>query len=80
MMNGMGMAGMMICGVLALVLGLLLIALLVVAAIGAVRWLRRRNALFLMRERESALGILKKRYVRGEIGKDEYEKTKADIQ
>jgi uncharacterized membrane protein len=33
-----------------------------------------------MEHQEDALAILKKRYARGEISKEEYEKIKADIQ
>jgi putative membrane protein len=35
---------------------------------------------FLMNDRENALEVLKKRYAKGEIGKEEYERIKKDIQ
>ena len=35
---------------------------------------------FLITDRENALEILQKRYAKGEISKDEYERIKADIQ
>jgi putative membrane protein len=77
MMNGMGM---MVWGVFSFLLGLLLIFLFVVVAVAAVKWLWGHNLPFLTQTRESALDILKKRYARGEISKDEFEKIKRDIE
>ena len=74
MMDGMGM--MMWFSFL---LGLLLIVLIVVAVVATVRWLRGEKFGFLT-HREDAVEILKKRYARGEIGKDEYEKIRKDIE
>jgi putative membrane protein len=74
MMDGMGM--MMWFSFLS---GLLLIVLLVVAGVAAVRWLRGEKSPILS-HREDAVEILKKRYARGEIGKDEYEKIRKDIE
>lgn len=79
-MNGMGMMGMMVWGVFSFFLGLLLIFLLVIAAAAAVKWLWGQKFPFVMRDSESALEILKKRYAKGEISKDEYEKVKGDIE
>ena len=76
-MDGMGM---MSGGVFSFLLGLLLIFLFVVIAVAAVKWLWGKGAPFATEHREGALDIVKKRYARGEISKDEYEKIKADIQ
>jgi putative membrane protein len=77
MMNGMGM---MVWGVFSFLLGLLLIFLFVVIVVVAVKWLWGQNLSFLARNRENALDILKRRYARGEISKDEFEKIKRDIE
>jgi putative membrane protein len=74
MMDGMGM--MMWFSFL---LGLLLIVLIVVAVIAVVRWLRGEKSP-LLTHREDAVEILKERYARGEIEKDEYEKIRKDIE
>jgi putative membrane protein len=73
MMDGMGM---MMWGALSLLLGLIVIFVFAVAIAIAVRWLWRQNPT----RAEGALEVLKKRYAKGEISKDEYERIKADIQ
>jgi putative membrane protein len=73
MMDGMGM---MMWGALSLLLGLIVIFVFALALAIAVRWAWRQNPT----GGEGALEILKKRYARGEISKDEYERIKADIQ
>jgi putative membrane protein len=73
MMNGMGM---MMWGALSFLLGLIVIFLFVLAIAIAVKWVWRQNRT----GGESALEVLKKRYAKGEISKDEYEKIKTDIQ
>jgi putative membrane protein len=77
MMNGMGM---MVWGIFSFLLGLLLIFLFVVIVVAAVKWLWGQNLPFLTQNRETGLDILKKRYARGEISKDEFEKIKRDIE
>lgn len=77
MMDGMGM---MIWGVFSFLLGLLLIFLFVVIVVAAVKWLWGQNLPFLKQNRETGLDILKKRYARGEISKEEFEKIKRDIE
>jgi putative membrane protein len=72
MMDGMGM---MVWGALSLLLGLIVIFIFALAVAIAVRWAWRQNA---TRE-EDALEVLKKRYAKDEISKDEYERIKADI-
>jgi putative membrane protein len=73
MMNGMGM---MMWGALSFLLGLIVIFLFVLAIVIAVKWVWRQNPT----GGEGALAVLKKRYAKGEISKDEYEKIKTDIQ
>jgi putative membrane protein len=80
MTDGMGMVGMMIWGIFNLFLVLLLMLLFTVIGVAAVRWLWGKNLPFIMHDRESALDILKKRYAKGEIGKEEFEKMKKDIE
>jgi putative membrane protein len=77
MMDGMGM---MVWSVFSLFLGLLLIFLFVVVAVMAVRWLWGQKLPFVAADQENALEILKKRYARGEVSKDEFEKIKRDIE
>jgi putative membrane protein len=77
MMNGFGM---MSWGIFNFFLGLLLLFLLVVVVVLLVRWLWRQNPPFFVGARESALDILKKRYAGGEIGKEEFEKLRKDIE
>jgi len=77
MMNGMGM---MVWGVFSFLLGLLLIFLFVVAAVAAVKWLWGQKTPWAWRNQESALDILKQRYARGEMSKEEFERMKKDIE
>lgn len=76
-MDGMGM---MIGGVFSFLLGLLLIFVFVVAIAAAVKWLWGQKFPFATAGSENALDILKKRYAKGEISKDEYENIKKDIE
>jgi putative membrane protein len=76
MMDGMGM---MVWGVFGSLLGLLLIFLFVVAVVAVVRWMWG-NKEALSTGRENALDILKKRYAKGEISKEEFERIKKDIE
>ncbi len=77
MMDGMGM---MIWGVFSFLLGLLLIFLFVVVVVAAVKWLWGRETPFVIGRKESALDVLKMRYARGELGKEEFERLKKDIE
>jgi len=72
--------GMMVWGVFSFLLGLLLIFLFVVVVVAAVKWLWGQEKPFVIGGKESALDILKKRYARGEIGKEEFERLKKDIE
>ena len=51
----------------------------VVGIVFFIRWITLSAGKGGMRSEESALDILKKRYARGEITKEEYEKMKKDI-
>jgi putative membrane protein len=77
MMDGMGMMGMMI---LMFLFGLLLIGLFVLIVVAVVKWLWGSKMPFLISDRENALEVLKKRYAKGEIGREEYERIKRDIE
>ncbi len=81
MMNGMmDGRGMMVWGVLSFLLGLLLIFLFVVVVVATVKWLWGQQTPFGIGTKESALDILKKRYARGEIAKEEFERLKREIE
>jgi putative membrane protein len=77
MMDGIGM---MIWAVVSFLLGLVLIFLFIVAVMAAIRWLWCQRMPFIPRSGESALDILKKRYAKGEISKEEFERIKKDIE
>lgn len=77
MMDGIGM---MVWGVFSFLLGLVLIFLFIVAVTAAIKWLWGQRMPFIPRSGESALDILKKRYAKGEIDKEEYERIKKDIE
>jgi len=72
MMSGIGM--MMGCGVVGLMVALFLISLIVLIVAG-VRWTWRHEE----PTRGNALEILKQRYARGEIEKEEFERMKDDL-
>jgi putative membrane protein len=80
MMDGTGMMGMMMWGIFSFVLGLLLVFVFVVIVVAAVKWLWGKRLPFVLEHQEGALDILKKRYARGEISKEEYERIKSDIE
>ncbi|HEV8719715.1 MAG TPA: SHOCT domain-containing protein [Candidatus Binatia bacterium] len=77
MTDGMGMMGMMIFMFL---FGLLLIVLFVLIVVVVVKWLSGSKMPFSVSDRENALEILTKRYAKGEIGKEEFERIKKDIE
>jgi putative membrane protein len=80
MMDGMGMTGMMVWGLFSFLLGLLILFLFVLAAAYAVKWVWGQRSESMTGREESALDILKRRYARGEISKEEFDKTKMDIE
>jgi putative membrane protein len=77
MMDGGSMMGMMIFMFL---FGLLLIVLFVVIVVALVNWLLGSKMPFLMNDRENHLEILKKRYAKGEISREEFEAIRRDIE
>ena len=79
MIDGMGMMGMMVWGVLSFLFGLLVLFLFILAAAYGVKWVWGQRPSSTIGRGESALDLLKKRYAKGEINKDEYESIKKDI-
>lgn len=79
MMDGMRMMGMMVWGVLSSLFGLLVLFLFILAAAYGVKWVWGQRPSSATAHGESALDVLKKRYAKGEINKDEYESIKKDI-
>jgi len=77
MMNGGSMMGMMIFMFL---FALLLIGLFVLIVVAVVKWLSGSKMSFSVSDRENALEILKKRYAKGEIGKEQFERMRRDIE
>lgn len=77
MSDGMGM---MQWGVFSFFLALVLIFVFIVAIVAAVKWLWGQKTPIVLGSGESALDILKKRYARGEIAKEEFERIKRDIE
>ncbi|MEX0805766.1 MAG: SHOCT domain-containing protein [Candidatus Binatia bacterium] len=80
MMDGMGMMGMMIWGLLGVLFGLLVLFLFVLAAAYGVKWVWGQRPSSTTGSDESALDLLKKRYARGEIGKEEFERIRREIE
>jgi putative membrane protein len=76
MMDGMGMMGMMGWGLLSLLFGLLVLFLFILAAAYGVKWVWGERSSNRIGSEESAFDILKKRYARGEISKEEFERIK----
>lgn len=77
MMDGLGM---MLWGWFSFFLGLILIFLFILAVVAAVKWLWGPRAPFLRAGGNSALEILRKRYAKGEISREEFETIKKDIE
>ena len=77
MMDGGSMMGMMI---LMFLFGLLLMVLFVLIVVATVKWLWGPKMPFFISDREDALEIVKKRYAKGEIAKEEFETIRSDIQ
>ncbi|MEX0806902.1 MAG: SHOCT domain-containing protein [Candidatus Binatia bacterium] len=80
MMDGMGMMDMMVWGLLSSLFGLLVLFLFVLAAAYGVKWVWGQRPSSTIGSDESALDLLKKRYARGEIGKEEFESIKKEIE
>jgi putative membrane protein len=80
MMDGMGMTGMMTWGLLAccssLLMGLIILFLFILAVAYGVKWVWGERTPSTTAQGESELDLLKKRYARGEIGREEFERIK----
>lgn len=70
MMDGMGMMGMMVWGLLSMLLGLVILFLFILAAAYGVKWVWGQRPSTTTGRGESALDILKTRYARGEINRE----------
>jgi len=71
---------MMVWGLFSFLLGLLLIFLLILAVVAGVKWTRGKKIPFVRENGESALNILRKRYAKGEINQEEFDRVKRDIE
>ena len=60
--------------------GLLLIALFVAIVVLVVKWFFGSKLPFSANERDNALEILRTRHAKGEIGREEFEATRRDIE
>ena len=78
MMEGMGL--MMTGGGFSFLISLLLIFLFIVVVVAAVKWLMGEKTPFIRWSGESAFDVLKKRYASGEIGREEFERVREDIE
>ncbi len=78
MMEGMGL--MMTGGICSFLIGLLLIFLFIVVVVAAAKWLWGEKTPFFRWSEESAFDVLKKRYASGEIGREEFERVREDIE
>jgi putative membrane protein len=77
MMDGMGM---MVWGLITFLLVLLVLFLFVLAVAYAVKRMWGQGSERTSGREDSALDILKKRYAKGEIGKDEFERIRREIE
>lgn len=77
MMDGTGMIGMMIFMFLS---GLLLIGVFVALVVLLVTWFLGSKMPFSASERDNPLEILRTRYAKGEIGREEFEEKRRDIE
>ncbi len=80
MMDGMGMTGMMVWGFLGLLFVLLVLFLFILAAAYGVKWVWGQKPSSANVHDESALDLLKKRYARGEISREEFARIKREIE
>jgi putative membrane protein len=69
----------MVWGLLSFLFGLIVLFLFILAAAYGVKWVWGQRPSSTTAHGESALDLLKKRYAKGEINKDEYESIKRDI-
>ncbi len=77
MMDGMGMMG---WGIFSFLLGLVLIFLFILAVVAGVKWIWGQKMPLVRRSGESAFDILKKRYAKGEVTMEEFDRIKRDVE
>ena len=80
MMDGMGMTGMMTWDLLSMLLGLVILFLFILAVAYGVKWVWGERSPSTTAHGESALDLLNKRYAKGEISKEEFERTKKELE
>ena len=80
MIDGMGMMSMMIWGLLSMLVGLVVLFLFILAAAYGVKWVWGQRPSSTTTHDESALDLVKKRYARGEISREEFERIKDEIE
>ena len=76
MIDGMGMMGMLIWGLLSMILGLVVLFLFILAAAYGVKWVWGQSSSSTAAHDESALDLVKKRYAKGEISREEFGRSK----
>ena len=79
-MDGIGMTGMMVWSLLSMLLGLVILFLFILSAAYGVKWVWGQTQLSTTAHGECALDILKKRYARGEISREEFERVEREIE
>ncbi len=78
--NGMMGFGMVTAMGISFLIGLGLLALLVVGLVAGIRWLTRSmGGPGAEQQSDRALAILRERYARGEINRDEFERLRRDL-
>lgn len=80
MMDGMGTMGMMVWGLLSLLTSLVVLFLFILAAAYGVKWVWGQGSSSTTAHGESALDLVKKRFAKGEISREEFERIKKEIE
>jgi putative membrane protein len=80
MIDGMGMMGMMVWGLLSMLLALVVLFLFILAAAYGVKWVWGQRPSSTTGHGESALDLVKKRYAKGEISREAFERIKKEIE
>ncbi len=66
-------------GLLGLIFMIIWWLVIIMAIVFLARWIIRQSATFYKREEKSPIDILKERYAKGEITKEEFERIKKDL-
>ena len=80
MMDGMGTMGMMVWGLLSLLTSLVVLFLFILAAAYGVKWVWGQSSSSTAAHGESALDLVKKRFAKGEISREEFGRIKKEIE